>query len=241
MQSEDQELSSLEKNIDYKFKQHDLLVEALSHPSIFNQQSQNPKHYQRLEFLGDALLSLILAEKLYEALPDKREGTLSRHRSALAEGSYLANLARELKINDYIRMSTNEIRNGGRNRDSILEDVFEAIIGAIYLDSNWDTTRAIVLKWYGDIESQFNDITNNHNPKGQLQELVQPILGNDVISYEVEEELGPDHNKQFVVNVIVSGDKIGSGLGNSKKEAEEVAAQEALKKVKSEEISFKRT
>jgi len=222
------QFSDLEKTINYSFKNKELLVVSLTHPSYIQQDPQAPGHNQRLEFLGDAALSLLLADKLFQLFPNVREGHLTRNRSALAKGDHLAALARELGIDRHLLLSDAEENNDGRNRDSILEDALEALIGAIYLDSDWDTTQRIVLQWFGDLKKRLHKILVEHNPKGKLQELVQPSLGNESIQYYLIDSDGPSHNRQFTACVEVLETTWGEGTGSSKKEAEENAARAAL-------------
>lgn len=225
-------IEALQKSIGYQFRDTELLERSVTHPSFFQKKSHSmgqKQHNQRLEFLGDAILSGILAEQLLELMPSEREGVLSQARSALSRGTHLAELSRKLGLASYIRMSTSEEHQGGRNRDSILEDVLEAIIGAIYLDSDWETVRKVILFWYGDIKGHLaNFIYQEQNPKGSLQELVQPIFGNNALTYTVTAESGPAHEKNFKVEVSIVGQKVGMGEGSSKKEAEEEAARVAL-------------
>jgi ribonuclease III len=220
-------LDSLEEGLGYHFRNRDLLERALTHPS-YCQAGGKGDHNQRLEFLGDAVLGLVLAEELYARLPSKREGVLTRNRSALAKGAHLSALARDLGLAPHLRLSEAEARNAGRQRDSILEDALEATIGAIYLDAGFDTARAVVGRWLGDLQERLGELLGAHNPKGRLQELIQPQHGNGAIVYHVIEESGPDHAKEFEVEVRILGVAHGTGRGSSKKEAEEFAAQAAL-------------
>ncbi len=221
----------LEAQLGHSFSNRALLERALTHPSYSQQPGVSIKNNQRLEFLGDAVLGMILAERLYETLPAEREGVLTQYRSMLAKGEHLAQMARDRGIPVFLRLSDAEVRNNGRDRNSILEDALEAVIGAIYLDSDFPTVREVVLHWYGDIESLLEATLNYHNPKGRLQELVQPSLGNDSIVYELIDEWGPAHLKHFKVAVSIGGKPAGTGEGSSKKEAEEQAARVALKQV----------
>ena len=225
-------IEALQKAIGYQFRDKELLERSVTHPSFFQKRSHSighKQHNQRLEFLGDAILSGILAEQLLKLMPLEREGVLSQARSALSRGTHLAELSRKMGLSSYIQMSTSEEHQGGRNRDSILEDVLEAIIGAIYLDSDWETVRKVILAWYGDIKGHLaNFIHQEQNPKGSLQELVQPIFGYNALTYAVTAESGPAHEKNFHVEVSVAGQTVGMGEGSSKKEAEEEAARVAL-------------
>jgi ribonuclease III len=221
------DFSYFEKRIGYAFKDRRLLCMALTHPS-WAQQHSGEENNQRLEFLGDAVLSLILAHELYDRMPHKREGVLTRSRAALAKRALLSTLAKELGIDTAIRLSEAEVRNGGRTRQSILEDALESVAGAVYLDSGFDTVRDVVLRWYGDVEERLSHILGSHNPKGRLQELVQPEMGNEAIVYEIVSEEGPPHLRTFRVRVDIAGKPMGEGQGPSKKEAEENAARAAL-------------
>jgi len=219
--------AALEERIGYHFTDTALLQQALTHPSC-NLDNRREAHNQRLEFLGDAVLGLILAEALYTELPDEREGVLTRYRSMLVKGYQLCLLAREIGLGQYLEMGESEEANGGRKRSSILEDAFEAVIGAVYLDSSLETTREVALRLYGPLVKRLDTLTDAHNPKGRLQELLQPKLGNEAIEYRLTEEAGPDHRKHFTIEVWINGSRRGSGSGPSKKLAEEAAAIEAL-------------
>ena len=228
MKEEADKLEKFQERIGYRFKKPTLLQISLTHPSYIHHSSESDESNQRLEFLGDAILSAILAENLFDKLPSEREGTLSLNRAALAQGAQLAVLARELGLDNVLRLSEGEIKNKGRQRDSILEDALEALIGAIYLDSDWENTRRIVLSWYGDIDKRLEELLAFHNPKGRLQELIQPVLGNEAINYTVSDDSGPDHDKSYTVEVYIQGRLMGEGRGSSKKEAEENAAGSAI-------------
>jgi len=229
---EAKENDALEITLGYSFQNKSLLERALTHPSYLQSRAQEGEsHNQRLEFLGDAVLGMILAEVLFERLPDEREGILTRNRSALAKGAHLSQLARKLGIQDHLRISEAEERNHGRDRDSILEDAIEAIIGAIYIDSDYPTTRDTILPWFGNLSKRIQSLLDFHNPKGRLQEHFQPSLGNECIDYQLLSESGPAHNKRFHVVVVVKGEQLGAGEGTSKKEAEEQAARAALEQI----------
>jgi ribonuclease-3 len=226
-------LSQLEERLGYTFRNPELLERAMTHPSFAQLLGNKTKHNQRLEFLGDAVLGMILAERLYATLPSEREGVLTKNRSALVKGEQLSQLSRDLGLPAFIRLSEAEERNQGRRRHSILEDALEAAVGAIYLDSDYTTVREVVLQWYGDLDARLDGILNGHNPKGRLQEIVQPRLGNTAIEYSLVDETGPAHRKQFVVEVRIDGEAAGQGKGSSKKAAEEAAATSALDVVES--------
>ena len=211
-------MADLQEMLGYRFKNLEYLQQSLTHPSHQSQHPEDGDHNQRLEFLGDALLSAILADELFNRLPKAREGTLTRNRAIIANGTYLAEMASRLGLETCIRLSESEKKNFTRSRNSILEDTIEAIVAAIYLDSDWETTRKTVLEWFGDLEEKSDEIIHGHNPKGRLQELVQPKFGNNAIEYTMTGESGPDHEKSFKVEVMINGNKLGEGLGYSKKD-----------------------
>jgi ribonuclease-3 len=217
----------LEQRIGYHFKDKSLLIRSLTHPSQAKS-VPNGGHYQRLEFLGDAVLGLVLAEVLFRELPEEREGPLTRYRSMLVKGSQLEQLGREVGIGKYILLGEAEEAQGGRERPSIIEDAFEAMIGAVYQDGGLEAVRAVVMRIYGPLSERLHIQIQEHNPKGKLQELLQPTIGNDGIEYRVAAESGPDHEKEFTVEVWIEGTCRGTGSGSSKRQAEEAAARAAL-------------
>jgi len=227
MSGSDHALTELEDRLGYQFHEQALLEQALTHPS-WRPAEGSVSHNQRLEFLGDAVLGLVLAEALYEELPQEREGTLTRFRSMLVKGHQLHLLAESLSLGTYLRLGEAEESMGGRERPSILEDAFEALIGAVYEDGGIEAAKAVAGRIYGPLEPLLDRLMEEHNPKGRLQELYQPTLGNDSIEYRLTGQSGPDHAKQFVVEVWIDGTRRGSGKGYSKKRAEEAAALEAL-------------
>lgn len=220
-------LEQLQQRIGHTFRDITLLQRALTHPSYVREDS-NASHYQRLEFLGDAVLGLILAEALFELLPDQREGVLTRYRSILVRGQQLAGIAREIGLGAHLRIADAEVAIGARELDSILEDAFEALMGAVYLDAGLEKVRAVAIGLFGDLHSRLEIQLAEVNPKGRLQELLQPKISSQDIEYRVTETTGPDHQKAFTVEVWIAGQRQGSGFGNSKKSAEEAAAREAL-------------
>lgn len=222
------ELEALQQRLGHRFRDGSWLLRALTHPSFLQDDPGTPESNQRLEFLGDAVLQLILTEALFDLYPDEREGALSKRRAALANGAFLARLAREAGIDVCLRLSASEEASGGRTRASALEDAFEATIGAIYLDSDIDQVRRVVLSLYGDIAQRLSSVEEAENPKGRLQELVQPVHGNHALRYEVVGAEGEDHAREYEVAVHLFDRKLGAGRGTSKKLAEEAAARAAL-------------
>ena len=221
-------LQKLEKRIGYQFRDKSLLETALTHPSRLEEKKVVGKDNQRLEFLGDAVLGMILADRLFKLFPDEDEGKLTQARSVLARGEQLCKLGRKLQIQQAILMNRGEIRSKGNERDSTLEDALESLVGAIYLDGGMRATRKVVLKWHGDLEKTLSKVLVDYNPKGRLQEKVQSVIGPDKIEYVVVKQEGPSHRRHFTVAVRLAGQKHGVGNGSSKKEAEEEAARKAL-------------
>ena len=223
-------LSALEARIGYTFRDRAHLILAVTHPSCQQEANSTKENNQRLEFLGDAVLHAIVAEALYREFPTEREGVLTRRRASLANGTFLANLAREIQLDAALRLGASEEATGGRNRDSALEDAFEALIGAVFIDGGLDAARQVALGIYGTLATRLEGVETVANPKGRLQEIVQPIHGNAALRYEVK-AAGADHSKEFEAVVYLFETALGSGRGPSKKLAEEAAAAVALAKV----------
>jgi ribonuclease-3 len=227
-------LEQLEIRIDYAFQNRSLLERAVTHPSYLQDHIDVAESYQRFEFLGDAVLQLVLTEALFAMFPGDREGLLSKRRAALANGAFLAQLAREIGLDLCLRLGASEESTGGRARASALEDAFEALIGAIYLDAGLVTARRVVLGLYGHLPDRLAGVEDVENPKGRLQELVQPSHGNNALRYEVMRIEGRDHAREYEVAVYLLDRLVGSGRGTSKKTAEEAAARAALAAMQSE-------
>lgn len=223
-----QRLVNLQQRLGYQFRTPELLVEALTHPSYLQDHPKSGPHNQRLEYLGDSVLQFILTESLFRQFDTEREGVLSRRRAVLSKGGFLTQMARDLGLEAALRVSKSEEDTGGRGRASILEDAFEAVVGALYLDSDFATTRERVLAWYGPLADRLASSEDAENPKGRLQELVQPEHGNDALRYEVTAVSGPRHAREYAVAVFLNDKQLGTGTGSSKKVAEEVAARVAL-------------
>ena len=223
-------MKDLERKIGYNFLQKELLEQALTHPS-YNEHDQSKKDNQRMEFLGDSILSTILSEALFNLFPEEDEGSLSRKRAVFIRGSSLAKIANKLKIQECILMSKAELKNKGNQRSSTLEDALEAIIGAVFLDGGLENAKQCVLKWFGDLKKSLELEQLNYNPKGQLQEILQEGLSQNKIQYQLVKEEGPPHNKHFEIDLIIGKKTLGFGKGKTKKEAEEQAAKMALLKI----------
>ena len=211
-----------------------MLERSVTHSSLLQERPELTESNQRMEFLGDAVLQLILSEALFGLFPTEREGPLSRRRAALANGVYLTQLAREIGLDRCLRLAASEEATGGRTRASSLEDAFEALIGAIFLDADFSTARRVVLALYGDLGPRLAAVEHVENPKGRLQELVQPKHGNNAVRYEIVQIKGEDHAREYEVAVFLLSRRLGSGRGTSKKLAEEAAARVALGVLKEE-------
>ena len=221
-------LEELQERIGYRFRDPAFLATALTHTSYLQDHPGAGEGNQRLEFLGDSVLQLILSAALFELYPDQREGAMSKRRSTLTNGRFLSLIARDLGLDASLRLGLSEEQTGGRQRASILEDALEALVGAIYLDSDFPTVRAVVLNWYGPLAERLTILLGEDNPKGCLQELVQPKHGNRALRYEVTRTAGAPHEREYEVNVYLLDRLLGSGRGTSKKLAEESAARAAL-------------
>ena len=212
-------LAQLQTRIGYPFRDPALLRCAVTHTS-FLQDHPAAESNQRLEFLGDAVLQLLLTEALYQLYPVDREGLLSKRRAALANGVFLARLAREISLDG--------CAPGGRARPPASEDAFEALLGAVYLDSDLATARRVLLGIYGPLADRLATLEDAGNPKGRLQELIQPAHGNSALRYDVVRVDGADHAREYEVSVFLLDRLLGTGCGTSKKLAEESAARAAL-------------
>jgi ribonuclease-3 len=222
------DIAKLTERLGYTFRDSALLDLALTHPSWLQDHPQHTVSNQRLEFLGDAVLQLVLTTALFEKFPDEREGDLSKRRAALTNGTYLARLAEEISLGTVLKVSESENASGGRGRDSALEDAFEALLGAIYQDGGFSAAQRVILHLYGDLPDRLEKVIDDTNPKGRLQERVQPHLGNSALRYEVNHIAGEDHAREYEAHVYLQDQRIGSGRGSSKKSAEEEAARAGL-------------
>lgn len=224
------DFSSFAKHLDVSFTNLNLLIEALTHRSYLNEHREyTGSHNERLEFLGDAVLELATTDFLFKKFPQKPEGELTAYRAALVNTVSLAESAQALGINDYLLLSKGESKDTGRARDVILADAFEAIIGAIYLDSGYEAAEAFIAK---NLYSKIDDVIakrSYQDAKSRFQELAQEKKG-ITPAYETLSEVGPDHDKRFTVGVFIGSAEIARGVGQSKQEAEQSAAQNALSK-----------
>ncbi len=224
----EKQVATLQNSLGYVFKKKGLLIQSLTHSSYYLHTGNQLQSNQRLEFLGDSVIQLALTEELYKEYPKEREGKLTSLRSSFARGDTMADIARRLGLHQYIILREKERKAGIAEQDSSLGDAFEAIIGAIFLDSDWATARKVTLKLYGKLVPQTEQEERIANPKGKLQEMIQPLHGNDAIRYETTSEQGEPHNRFFEITVFCNDKAIGVGTGKTKKEAAEKAALQGL-------------
>jgi ribonuclease-3 len=221
-------MNPLEQRIKYKFRNSLLLAEALTHPSLGHETHRHHFDNQRLEFLGDAVLQLIFTEYLFDRYPDASEGQLTKLRARIVSREGLRIHADALGLGHFLMMGKGEESSGGRNRASALADAYEALIGALYLDSDYVTTRRIVLTEAREYLDSLELETSDQNPKGRLQEILQAISPQSP-QYPIVHASGPEHQKHFAAKILWCGIELGFGEGRSKKEAEVAAAQHALR------------
>lgn len=218
-------IDKLQRKISYTFKNKALLTQALTH------RSASSKHNERLEFLGDSILSFVIANALYHQFPKVDEGDMSRMRATLVRGNTLAEIAREFELGECLRLGPGELKSGGFRRDSILADTVEAIIGAIFLDSSIEQIESLILLWYTERLKEMSPGDQQKDPKTRLQEFLQgrhlPLP-----SYLVMQVKGEAHDQEFTIECRVSGiDDPIVGKGSSRRKAEQSAAEVALNKL----------
>jgi ribonuclease-3 len=217
-----QRYKELEKCLDYEFEDKNLIIEALTHKSF-----KKTYNNERLEFLGDAVLNLIVGEFLFHKFPNSPEGDLSKIRASLVNEKGFTKLANYLNLGEYIYMSEAEIKNNGKNKPSILSDAFEAVMGAIYIEAGLDSVKPIVLNL---LEKNYEKISLDNlfsDYKTALQEITQARFG-VTPEYKLESESGPDHQKEFELSIWINGTKYATAKGKSKKLAQQAAAKIAL-------------
>ena len=216
----------LEERLGYSFSNKNMIIEALTHKSF-----KKPYNNERLEFLGDAVLDLIVGEFLFKKFPDADEGILSKIRASLVNESGFALLARTIDLGSYIFLSNAEENNEGRGKPSLLSNAFEAIIGAIYLEAGLEKSRTIVIKLLNETYPKIDLDTLCKDYKTALQEMTQAVYG-VTPDYEMIGSSGPDHRKEFEVAVMLNGKRMASAKGRSKKAAQQKAAEIALKRLR---------
>ena len=221
-------LVDFESKIGYTFKNKNLLKQAFTHSSYANEiKSEVVCSNERLEFLGDAVLEIVISEFLFYSFPEMPEGELTRFRASIVCEPNLVQKARELELGDNLLLSRGEEYTGGRNRESILADVFESVVGALYLDGGYDCAKNFVLRFLIADINKMQEAFKTSDYKTYLQEIVQRT-SKIPVSYKIIGETGPDHNKQFIAQAAHNNRILGQGRGRSKKEAEQNAACESL-------------
>lgn len=218
-------MTALEEKLGYEFQDCRLLENALTHSSCANESRGRLSSNERLEFLGDSILGMVVAEHLYRNHPDLPEGDLTRTRAALVCEESLVEVAKELSLGEYLHLGKGEEAGGGRRRPSIQADAVEAVLAAVYLDGGIGSARKIIQRYI--LCREIEGLTRPRDYKTALQELVQRESG-QVLKYRLTGSEGPDHDKRFFVEVDLNGTAIGSGKGHSKKEAEQMAAKSAI-------------
>jgi len=221
----------LEKKLGYHFRNLEFLERALTHRSyIHTPENEDLRANERLEFLGDSVLGMVTSRFLFENFPDKSEGDLTKLKSTLVSEANLSRVAKSIFLGEYLNLSEEEEKAGGRERNSIVSDAYEAVIGAVFLDGGLIPSEKMIRN---QILKKYLEITTDqalHNYKGELLEYMQ-ALGMGLPKYDVLEEEGPDHQKRFTIAVSVKGKKMGQGVGKNKKEAEQKAARMALENI----------
>jgi ribonuclease-3 len=225
------DLAALQSRLGYRFRDAALLRLALTHPSLAHEQGAPVQHYQRLEFLGDAVLQLALTRELYDKFPAFNEGPLTKARAKLVNQRTLAGLGRALGLGEHLIVSRGEELSGGRERASALADAYEALVGAIFMDGGYDIAREFIRREFGAAFGGLAVIPILENPKGELQELLQ-ARSSEAPHYHVVSTTGPDHDRVFECTVHHAGAELARGAGKSKKAAETEAALAALEKLR---------
>ena len=230
------DFAELQQRLGHPFRDESRLRLALTHPSVAHEANTALTHNQRLEFLGDSVLGLILSRALYEKFSDADEGALTKSRVKLVNAGSLAAHARELGLGAHLILSRGEENTGGRDRASALADAFEAVLGAVFLDGGFDAAREFVLREFAADIGALVAGTDFQNPKGELQELMQ-ARSPQAPEYEFIAATGPDHDRVFECAVRHAGAELARGTGKSKKNAESAAALAALEKLRAEKPS----
>jgi len=224
------DFSVLETSIGVTFTNKDLLKQAFIHRSYLNEnRSTMLEHNERLEFLGDAVLELVITDYLYKKYPEKHEGDLTAYRSSLVNSNTLSDTAEKMGINAFLLLSKGEAKDTGRARQFILANTFESLVGAIYLDQGYDTAQAFISRQLFNLIENIVETNKYIDAKSKFQEEAQERVG-VTPAYRLVKESGPDHNKIFTVGVYLREDLVITGEGKSKQEAEQDAAEKAIEK-----------
>ncbi len=224
-----QPLSEMQQRIGYSFSNLELLERSLTHKSYSNE-NRTPYHNERMEFLGDAVLNLIVSEYLMNICPDSNEGELSKLRAAVVSETALAEVARQIGLGPFILLGRGEEQTGGRDKDSLLANSLEALIASIYMDGGKDAAQRLIVRFFRNLITRRCSFQGTSDYKTGLQEICQERL-KQLPVYRIVSETGPDHQKHFEVEVRINDELSGRGSGKRKKEAEQKAAKEALEKL----------
>jgi len=224
------QLDSLQKRVRVKFNNKSLLNRAMTHRSYVNESGTPIKDNERLEYLGDSVLALVVNEYLFKRFEEYPEGALAKIKSAAVSESTLAKISNDINLGSYILMGRGEEQSGGRVRDSILANTLEALFGALYLDSGLKECKRVILALLRDDIERIDRLSYLRDPKTTLQEYVQKKYKDRPV-YEVIEEKGPDHQKEFTVRLVINGSGVATGTGNSKRKAEMDAARKVLEQM----------
>ena len=223
-----EEFSELENRLDYYFKNKAVLLEALTHRSFYHENPDRADAYnERLEFLGDSVLGFVIVEYLFFLDDNFSESVMAKAKSYLVKEAVLSEIARSISLGKYLRLGKGEEHTGGRTKKSLLADAFEALLGAVYIDGGYEPARKLVLGLFREKVDAIIFSREFHDFKTELQEKTQ-LLFNSIPDYQIIKQEGEEHKKVFTVEVYIAGEKFGTGIGKSKKEAETIAAQEAL-------------
>lgn len=231
MSNNDKQLKEFEKNAGVNFADYALLRVAFTHRSYVNESKTADEHNERLEFLGDAVLEIVVTDYLFRVYPQSPEGELTAFRAALVNASSLSNVATDLNINACLLLSKGESKDTGRARATILANAFEAVVGALYLDQGYDVARDFIKEHLLTRADEIITSGSWKDAKSAFQEVAQAKFG-ATPRYELLSSKGPDHDKHFVVGLFVNEKQVAEGSGKSKQEAEQRAAERALEKVK---------
>jgi ribonuclease-3 len=223
-------LKEIEAKLGHEFTRPELLKTAFTHSSYVAEANVEMEDNQRLEFLGDAVLQVVLSDLLFRRYPDVHEGRLTKMRAALANSEALADLAQALDLGKYMRLGKGEEQNDGRQRRSTLADAMEAVLAALYLDGGMEAVMELCRKFSTEVLQNVEETLARENPKGTLQELTQE-LGHGTPTYEILSVEGPEHEPEFAVSVSVAGNELALARGSSRKRAEKAAAELAIAKL----------
>ncbi len=229
----------LESALGYAFRDKGLLIESLTHKSFHHENPDKSRsNNERLEFLGDSVLGLTIVEYLFSCRPELTESAMSKLKSFLVKGSILSEIASKILLGEFLRLGRGEEETGGRRKKSILADAFEAVLGAVYIDGGYDIARGIILRLLKEKIELAISSGQYHDYKTDLQEKSQMLFG-VLPEYRVISQTGQEHRKVFTIDVLIAGQKFGSGTGKNKKEAQTLAAKEAIEKLSVEDPGSK--